>query len=94
MTEGIDALEHARRELGLSLGELWLRYFGVGGMSTAFQLEAILFGALVADSHDRDVLTVALNERIAELGGDHPLLYSGDAPTDPDVDDAPRNGDR
>ena len=38
--------------------------------------------ALVADIHDRDVLTVAINERYAEMGGDHPIPYSDDDPVD------------
>jgi len=74
----VDILEEARRELSMSIEELWLRYFALGGMSTALEVEAILFGALVAIAHDRDVLSVALNERYAELGADHPLPYSHD----------------
>ncbi len=80
--EAIDVLEQARREVGLSVADLWMRYFALGGMSTALELEAILFGALVAAAHDRDVIAVALNERFAELGGDHPVPYSGDDPDD------------
>jgi hypothetical protein len=43
-------------------------------------VEAILYGALIAGAHDRDVIAVALNERFAELGGDHPVPYAGDDP--------------
>ncbi|MEP7046910.1 MAG: hypothetical protein ABI949_09535 [Ilumatobacteraceae bacterium] len=78
----MDVLELARRQVGLSIPELWMRYFALGGMGTSLELEAILFQALVADPHDRDVLSVALNERFAEMGGDHPIPYSDDAPTD------------
>jgi hypothetical protein len=49
-------------------------------MSTALEVEAILYGALIAGAHDRDVIAVALNERFAELGGDHPVPYAGDDP--------------
>ncbi len=80
--ETIDVLEQARREVGLSIADLWMRYFTLGGMSTALEVEAILFGALVANAHERDVIAVALNERFAELGGDHPVPYSGDDPDD------------
>jgi hypothetical protein len=76
--EQLDALEQARREVGLSIGDLWMRYFALGGMSTALELEAILYRALVADPHDRDVLAVALNERFSEMGNDHPIPYSDD----------------
>ena len=78
MTETIDALEQARRETGLSVPDLWYRYFALGGMRSALDVEAYLYGALIADAYDRDLLSVALNERFAELGGDHPLPYSND----------------
>ena len=69
-------LERARRDLGLSHGELWLRYFALGGMSTAFEVEAILYNALEPSAHDHDVIVHALNERFTEIGEDHPLPYS------------------
>jgi hypothetical protein len=78
MTEIIDVLEVARRELGLSFADLWFRYFALGGMSEALEVEAILFGALITNNHNRDVIAVALNERYSELGGDHPVAYSFD----------------
>jgi hypothetical protein len=78
VADQLDVLERARREVGLSVDDLWLRYFALGGMSTALELEAILYRALVAEAHDRDVLAVALNERFAEIGGDHPIPYSDD----------------
>ena len=71
-------LERARVEVGLTLDELWFRYFELGGMSTSLELEAYLFDALAATDHDRDIIAVALNERYTELGGDHPIPYSGD----------------
>jgi hypothetical protein len=82
MPDQLDLLEQARRQVGLSIPDLWMRYFALGGMSTALELEAILYNALVADVHDRDVLTVAINERFAEIGGDHPIPYSDDDPAD------------
>ena len=45
-------------------------------------ISATLFGALVADDHNRDIIAVALNERFSELGRDHPVPYSGDKPED------------
>lgn len=76
--ELIDVLERARRDLGLSVAELWFRYFSLGGMSTELEVDAVLHQALVAEDHDRDRLAVALNERYAERGGDHPVPYAGD----------------
>jgi hypothetical protein len=71
-------LETARRDLGLTHDELWFRYFELGGMGTAVEVEAYLHGALIPSDHDRDILAVALNERFAELGRDHPVRYVED----------------
>jgi urocanate hydratase len=71
-------LELARRECGLSGDELWFRYFGLGGMSTAFQLDAYLHGALEPSDHDHDLIAHALNERFVELGRNHPVPYLED----------------
>ena len=42
-----DELDRARLDAGLTHGELWLRCFGLGGMSTALQVEAFCCGASV-----------------------------------------------
>jgi hypothetical protein len=68
-------LDSYRQEAGLSHSELWLRYFEMGGMSTGFELEAYLSGALVPSPYDRDVIAHALNERFSELGVHHPIGY-------------------
>jgi hypothetical protein len=78
MDETIDPLEQARRTLGLSVTELWWRYFALGGNGTELEMEAVLFQALVPVTTDRDTLAVALNERFSELGADHPIPYSDD----------------
>src|SRR6202011_19756 len=66
-----DTLDVYRRNAELTRSELWLRYFELGGMCTAFQVEAFLYGALQPSPHDHDVIAQALNERFVELGGDH-----------------------
>jgi len=73
-----EIFEQARNECGLSHGELWLRYFELGGTSTGLQVEAILYGALIPSAYDHDVIAHALNERFVELGGNHPVPYSND----------------
>lgn len=80
MAEPVDVLEVARRDVGFSLTELWCHYFALGGMYTALEIDAVLNGALVMGAVDRDRLAVALNERYAELGGDHPVPYVADEP--------------
>jgi hypothetical protein len=69
-------LDTFRVNAGLTHSELWLRYFEMGGMSSAFQVEAFVYGALEPSPHDHDVLAHALNERFTELGGDHPVPYA------------------
>ncbi len=54
MTEPVGELEQARLDVELSHGELWFRYFELGGMSTALEVEAYLYGALRPTHHDRD----------------------------------------
>ena len=71
-----NALDEYRRDAGLTHGELWLRYFELGGMSSAVALEAYLYGALKPTAHDHDVIAHVLNERFVELGGNHPVPYS------------------
>lgn len=77
MAAGLSGLlDQARQDAGLSHGDLWLRYFELGGMSTALQVEAFLYGALLPNDHDYDIVAHALNERFVELGGNHPVAYS------------------
>lgn len=71
-------LEAARVAVGLTPGELWFRYFELGGMSTALEVDAYLHGALIPTTHDRNMLAATLNERFSELGGDHPIAYVDD----------------
>jgi hypothetical protein len=75
-----NALDLFRQEAHLSPGELWWRYFELGGMSDPFHLDAFLHGALQPTAHDRDVIAHALNERFVEEGGNHPVPYSSDQP--------------
>ena len=71
----LDVLDSYRRDASLSHGELWLRYFELGGMSSPFDLEAVLYGALEPTAHEREIIAHALNERFVELGGNHPVPY-------------------
>lgn len=47
-------------------------------MTTALELEAVLYQALVPTTEDHDLVAVVLNERFSHLGDDHPLPYSTD----------------
>ncbi|HVB05221.1 MAG TPA: hypothetical protein VNF07_03100 [Acidimicrobiales bacterium] len=81
-------LDQARRDLGLSHRELFLRYFTIGGMSSVLEVEAFLSAALEPADHDYDVIAQALNERFVELGGNHPVAYS-DSGQSPDAVERP-----
>ena len=81
MTKSLSSdLEQGRIDSGLTHGELFLRYFELGGMSSALQVEAFLYDALLPSAYDHDVVAHALNERFVELGGNHPVPYRSDEP--------------
>ena len=71
----LPSLDQARRTAGLSMTELWLRYFALGGMSTPVELEAYLLGALRPTTYDHNLVVHAINEHHVERGGDHPVPY-------------------
>lgn len=73
-----NTLDEYRRDALLSHDELWFRYFELGGMSTALEVEAFVYGALKPSAHDSDLIAHALNERFVELGGNHPVPYAED----------------
>jgi hypothetical protein len=47
-------------------------------MSTGLELEAFICGVLLPSAHEHDLIAHAINERFVELGGNHPVAYSGD----------------
>jgi hypothetical protein len=60
-------LEDGRRRAGLSIDELWLRYFGLGGTADVVETEAYLRGLVTLSGYERDMLAHAVNERLAEV---------------------------
>lgn len=74
-------LERARLRAGLSHSELWFRYFELGGMSTVLELEAYLYEALTPTSHDRALVTSAL-EPFSEAGDERRVEDSDDEDDD------------
>lgn len=58
-----ESLRHA----DVSIEELWLRYFTLGGQAGQFEVEAYIHGAIALPSLQRDILAHALNERLDEL---------------------------
>ncbi|GAB3302561.1 PP2C family protein-serine/threonine phosphatase [Geodermatophilus aquaeductus] len=60
-------LRAAFRHADLTLEELWLRYFQLGGNADLLDVEAHLDGLLRLPDIDGDLLAVAVNERLDEL---------------------------
>ena len=66
----------ARRDVGLSQDELWVRYFALGGSAMPTEFEAYVVGALEPAQGDHDMLVHALNERSMELGSERRWRYA------------------
>lgn len=52
---------------GLTVAELWLRYFAYGGVASRFELDAYLNGALALPPLQHDIVAQAINERLDEI---------------------------
>lgn len=72
------ALDAARLLAGITVAELWLRYFTLGGTNTRADLDKLLRGDAAFGVGQYDVLAHALNERFVELDSDHPVPYAND----------------
>ena len=68
-------LRTAMAEAGLSIPELWLRYFALGGVATLNEVSRHIYQGDVLGDVQHDVLVLALNERFGELDLDHPVPY-------------------
>jgi anti-anti-sigma factor len=71
-------LEVGRRAAGLSVTDLFVDYFALGGTANLGQVRAFLGGLDAAlDGHQQDVAAHAVNERLVALGyRDHLLPYT------------------
>jgi hypothetical protein len=47
---------------GMSSDELHMRYFAIGGQRTALEVEAFVYGAMLPDSYEHDLIAQALND--------------------------------
>ncbi|ABK01731.1 hypothetical protein Arth_0330 [Arthrobacter sp. FB24] len=59
--------EEMLRNADLTVEELWLRYFSIGGIAGQFEIEAYTHGAIALPALQRDILAHALNERLDEI---------------------------
>ncbi|RSN64933.1 serine/threonine-protein phosphatase [Amycolatopsis sp. WAC 04182] len=67
---------------GLTLEQLWLRYFALGGDVSEVDLAAYLRGVLPLPRIQRDMVAHAVNERLDELSGARRAPYSRDVGED------------
>jgi hypothetical protein len=51
----------------LTVGELWLRYFALGGEADELEVDAYLNGAIALPAFQHDMLAHAINERLDEI---------------------------
>ncbi len=70
------AIATARRELTMTVTELWLAYISVGGNQPLPALQGWLAGATEIPDRDYDFLVQALNDGFADRGENHPMAYS------------------
>jgi hypothetical protein len=71
----VNPLEAARKEIGLSLDDLWIRYFALGGNAEPLEVNGYLSDLLTLEIREHNVLALALNEAFSDLGMDHPVEY-------------------
>jgi hypothetical protein len=68
MTSPGSAQFHAAYEASnLTVGELWLRYFALGGEASELEVDAYLNGAIALPAIQHDILAHAINERLDEI---------------------------
>jgi anti-sigma B factor antagonist len=73
--KGRGALELARRDAGLSVKDLFIAYFALGGAADRGQLVDYLAGdAGALDRHQRDIAVHAVNEHLEDVGRTDRLL--------------------
>lgn len=69
-------LQLALARADLTLEQLWLRYFALGGDAACVELEAYVHGLMSLPATQRDILARAMNERLDELAWPHRVPYS------------------
>jgi hypothetical protein len=68
MTDTPSARLHDAYEASkLSVAELWLRYFALGGEASEMEIDAYLNGAIALPALQHDMVAHAINERLDEL---------------------------
>lgn len=74
------ALESGRELAGLSVLDLWVAYWSIGGMATPQALMTYLDGTQVPEAGDYDVVAQAINDQFIGREMDHPVPYADELP--------------
>jgi hypothetical protein len=74
----VQLVELYRRYANLSVEELWWRYFELGGMRTATQLDTLLHGSLDPTAYEYNLMAVALNEHFMDFDPSRFIPYIED----------------
>jgi hypothetical protein len=59
-------LNHSLKEADITVPELWLRYFGMSGAASEFEVQAYVEGLISLPALQRDLLAMAAREIISE----------------------------
>ncbi|MCW2634462.1 MAG: protein serine/threonine phosphatase [Blastococcus sp.] len=70
------SLQAAFEHTHLTLEQLWMRYFALGGEADLVDVDAHLAGLLTLPNHQHDMLAHAINERLDEVVSEHRVPYS------------------
>jgi hypothetical protein len=71
----LNGLRDAYAHTGLTLEQLWIRYFALGGTADLVELDACIAGLVPVAPDQHDLLAHAINERLDELVEEHRVPY-------------------
>jgi Stage II sporulation protein E (SpoIIE) len=71
----VDGIRDAFARTELTLEQLWMRYFALGGTADLVDLDAAIAGLVSIAPDQHDVLAHAVNERLDELFHEHRVPY-------------------
>ena len=69
------SLDAARLKLNMTMLDLWVAYFALGGQRDARAMGAYVQGRTTASDSDHNVIVHALNETFNERDQDSPVPY-------------------
>ena len=73
-----EILEAGRQHAGLSIQQLWLAYYSLGGNATPLAFDGYLAGTELPVAREYDLIAQALNDHFIDAGENHPVPYAED----------------